>query len=225
MKLWLPLARVGARIWSDWPDSAYKHQHYRDRLKTVQDHLSECLDNAHEGPLRIISICAGDGRDIIDVLHSHHRRNDVTAWLVELNAYSVDAGQRRATAAGLAGIVNFLHCDATTFAAYKEIYPADIVLLCGVWGHVPATDRQMFAGALAALCRPGAMVVWTRGVAGDFRRFADIDAVFTGPSWQKVRVSFTSSRKWAIVTNRYVGPTGKVPDDGRLFHFRRCAGT
>src|SRR5262249_27660144 len=140
--------------WNSWPQSAYKKQRYRHRLCAVQDHFRECLDSAPSGPIRVVSMCAGDGRDVIEVLSSHPRRNDVAAWLVELNAHSVAEGRRRAKNAGLLDRVTFLNKDATDYATYATIAPADILLVCGVWGHVPIHERTALINAIAYLCKP-----------------------------------------------------------------------
>jgi len=34
--------------------------------------------------------------------------------------------------------------------------------LCGIFGNVPDDDIERTAGATAAICRPGATVIWTR---------------------------------------------------------------
>jgi hypothetical protein len=210
--------------WNGWLEAAYKQRRYLERLLTVQEHLAECLDIAPAGSVRIISICAGDGRDVIDVLRLHHRRIDAAAWLVELNRQSIDAGVCRATSAGLENTVRFLNQDATIYQTYKDIVPADIVLVCGVWGHVPTDERRRLVQTLAALCRRGAMVIWTRRVGPHWTRFEEIDSLFADSAWQKVRISFTTGEKWAVVTNRYCGPPTEFPAGGRFFHFRRRAG-
>lgn len=46
-------------------------------------------------------MCAGQGRDLIDVLSGHPRRAEVTARLVELEPRNAAAARQRAAAAGL----------------------------------------------------------------------------------------------------------------------------
>src|SRR3972149_3936770 len=67
--------------WSGWPEKAYQRERYQQRLLVVQEHLAACLDFALHSPVSILSICAGDGRDVIGVLHSHPYPRDVAAWL------------------------------------------------------------------------------------------------------------------------------------------------
>jgi hypothetical protein len=218
------LRRFGASVWGDWPKRAYLRERYQQRLVAVQNHLAECLDSAPEGPVRILSMCAGDGRDVVGVLSSHRRRPDATAWLVELNRQSVTVGALLATRSGLIDNVRFLNEDATTYATYRGIAPADVVLVCGVWGHVPADEKRRLAQAMGSLCKPGGRVIWTRGVSKGMSRLHEVEALFAGPHWEKVRAGFTPDQTWAVATHRYRGPAHAVPADGRIFHFQRSAG-
>src|SRR5271166_4326835 len=71
------------------------------RLALVQTQLRGVIDSAPPGPIRVISVCAGQGHDLIGVLADHPRRADVSARLVELDAQNVALAQRAAAAAGL----------------------------------------------------------------------------------------------------------------------------
>jgi hypothetical protein len=56
------------------------------RLRRVRYHLSGALDRAPAGPVSVVSLCAGQGRDVIGVLPGHPRRDDVRAVLIEADA-------------------------------------------------------------------------------------------------------------------------------------------
>src|SRR5262249_13116556 len=45
---------------------------------------------------------------------------------------------------------------------YADVLPADVLLLCGIFGNVSEGDIQRTAQAAPALCAPGATVIWTR---------------------------------------------------------------
>ena len=224
MQLHHSLVSLLVSPWSNWPAMSYKRPAYRLRLQAVQDQIAACLDEANEGSLRVVSLCAGDGRDVMGVLESHERREDVRAWLVELDPKSVAAGIAARNDAGLGRYVIFIEGDATDFATYQGILPADIVVVCGVWGHVPPDERLMFVRALAKFCTPGASVVWSRGVDRGQARYTDIQNLFEENSFERVRDSVTSDDKWAICTHRYIGPATEVPTTGRIFNFHRKSG-
>jgi len=71
------------------------------RLRMVQDRISEALSDAPPGRIRVVSVCAGQGRDLLGVLPEHPRRDDVVARLVELDTSNVVHARTAAELAGL----------------------------------------------------------------------------------------------------------------------------
>jgi hypothetical protein len=145
------------------------HEPYRDpasalsvRLCLVQSAVSEVLDAAGPGPIRVISLCAGQGRDVIDVMAGHRRSADVSALLVELEPALAAFARERAAAAGVGEQVMVVQGDAARCAWYADVVPAHLVLVCGVFGNISDEDLERTVGALPAFCAPGADVVWTR---------------------------------------------------------------
>jgi hypothetical protein len=224
MKLRQRLRRIRSRSWAGWPAEAYMRERFQQRLLAVQQHLRTNLDEAPAGPIKLISLCAGDGRDVISVLRTHERRRDVSAWLVELDRQSVAAGIRDSSIAGLQDAVHFVNADATDFVTYMGMAPVDIVLACGVWGHVPMHQRESLVGALAALCKPRGAVTWTRGVSCGITRLNQIEIQFARPKWECVQTTITADKKWAVATYRYAGLPVELPRAGRIFDFQRHAG-
>jgi hypothetical protein len=147
--------------WVEW------HRGYDDghvlgrRLGVVQDLIRSALDSRPPGPIRIINMCAGDGRDLLGVLPGHPRRTDVHARLVELDPEL--AARARARAAAVSPRIEVVNADASTTTAYERAVPADIVLVCGVFGNITDDDIRHTIDELPWLCAPGAVVVWTRG--------------------------------------------------------------
>jgi hypothetical protein len=131
------------------------------RLTVVQRQLRDALERLPAGPIRAISVCAGQGHDIIGVLAEHPRRADVSARLVELDPQNVALAQSAARAIGLHG-VEVLAADASLTDAYAGAAPADVVLVCGVFGNIAAGDVASTIEQLGQLCAPQATVVWTR---------------------------------------------------------------
>jgi hypothetical protein len=132
------------------------------RLAAVQAQIVAALDQAPPGPLRAISICAGQGRDLIEVLARHPRGAEVTARLVEINPDNAAAARELAAAAGLPR-VEVVIADAAEPAAYAGLVPADLVLACGVFGNITDEDIRRTIGCLPRLCATGGTVIWTRG--------------------------------------------------------------
>ena len=153
---------MAQRDWVEW------HRDYDDpgsllsrRLELVQGHLRAELDHAPAGGIRLISLCAGQGRHVIGVLAGHPRRDDVRARLVELDEGNVAVARQAARAAALDG-VEMLHADAGITDACAGAVPAQILLVCGIFGNITVSDIQATVAALPSLCAPGALVLWTR---------------------------------------------------------------
>jgi Putative methyltransferase len=180
------------RHWVRWhraydnPDSALSM-----RLRLVQDGVRDALDQHRPGPIRIVSICAGQGRDVIDVVASHRRRADVRARLVELDPALVAFARARAAAAGVADQIEVVQGDASLVGSYAGALPADLVLVCGVFGNISDGDIRAIVSRLPAFCAPGATVVWTRhrrppdltsSVRGWFADAGFLEKSFVAPS-------------------------------------------
>jgi Putative methyltransferase len=132
------------------------------RLRWVQDRIRAALDDAPPGPLRAISLCAGQGRDLIGVLADHPRRADVTARLVELDPRNTAFARRLAERDGLSN-VEIVTGDAARTSAYADLVPADLVIACGLFGNLTNAHIERTIGYCTQLCATGGTVVWTRG--------------------------------------------------------------
>lgn len=55
------------------------------RLVIVQAFIARVLDHSPRGPIQVLSMCAGDARDLLGVIRSHPRGSDVTGRLVEFH--------------------------------------------------------------------------------------------------------------------------------------------
>ncbi len=150
------------RDWIRWHD-AYDDptSGLSTRLALVQGHLSVALAAVPDGPIKLVSLCAGQGRDVIGVLPGHPRRHDVTALLVELDPANAKIAADRAAAAGLADLTVRV-ADAGMVGAYADALPADVLLLCGIFGNISDEDIRLTATAAAEMCAPGGTVIWTR---------------------------------------------------------------
>jgi hypothetical protein len=150
------------RDWVEW------HHAYADpasglsaRLHSVQRYLSLAISRVPSGPVRLVSLCAGQGHDVIGVLPGHPRGGEVTAVLVEADPRNAATARHWAAAAGL-DRVRVRHADASRPETFADALPADVLLLCGIFGNVCDTDIERTTAAAPALCAPGATVIWTR---------------------------------------------------------------
>jgi len=140
----------------DDPDSVVSR-----RLSFVRSMLSSALDAAPRGPIRLLSICAGDGRDVIGVLSSHSRGGDVDAMLVEQHPALCEAARAAARGMGI-GKVRCELGDAGLAQWYDATRPIDVLLACGVFGNVSPDDLRRTLLCFGAVVATGGHVIWTR---------------------------------------------------------------
>ena len=131
------------------------------RLAVVQRRLAEGLSAMPPGAIQIISMCAGQGRDIIPILQQHSRAPETRAALLEIDPRNVALAKRAIAASGLTG-VTAIQTDASISDAYAAWIPADILLACGIFGNISDADLEHTVRSLSMLCRQGATVIWTR---------------------------------------------------------------
>jgi len=123
--------------------------------------LARAIDQAPAGPVRLVSLCAGQGRDVLGTLPVHPRRHDVRALLVEADARNAELARRAAEQAGVPQVEVRL-ADAGMVANFADALPADVLLLCGIFGNVSDRDIRRTVDAAPALCAISATVIWTR---------------------------------------------------------------
>jgi len=202
------------------------------RLALVQAHLSVALAAAPDGPINVVSLCAGQGRDVIGVLTAHPRRDDVTALLVELDTANAQTARERAVAAAVTGVTVRV-ADAGIVASYADALPADVLLLCGIFGNLSDGDIERTVTAAADMTAAGSTVIWTRHrrppdltgqirswfAAAGFQELAfdtPVTATMTGVGVHRRQLSVpTAAHDEAPLTD-----VARSSADARLFTFR-----
>jgi len=144
------------------------HRGYEDpssslsqRLERVICHLGLALDRAPRGPIQLVSLCAGQGHDVLGALPGHPRRVDVSALLIEANATNAALARERAAASGLTR-VRVREADASLVSSFADGLLADVLLLSGIFGQVSEADIKRTVDAAAPLCADAGTVIWTR---------------------------------------------------------------
>jgi hypothetical protein len=202
--------------WRAW------HEEYADpnsalgrRLAVVQREIRSVLDRAPAGALRTISVCAGQGHDLIGVLVDHPRRTDVSARLVELDSHNAEVAREASREARL-DRVEVVVTDAAVTDAYIGAVPANVVLLCGVFGNITASDIAKTVRHLPSLCAADAGVIWTR-----HRHPPDLAPLIreTFAEHGLEEVAFESSPPFGVGVNRLMGGPRPFEPGVRLFEF------
>jgi hypothetical protein len=204
--------------WYHWhadyeePDSILAH-----RLTWVQQHLRDALDQLPAGPVRVVVLCAGQGRDIAGVLKDHPRAADVSGRIVELDPRNTETAKRLLAAAGAGDRIEVVTGDASQTDAYTSTVPADLIVAVGIFGNIVVGDVEKLIKHLPGFSAPGARVFWSRGI-----KKADLnpeirgwfkDAGFEELAWDLLDGTM------GLGVNRYVGQPQALPPGVQLFDF------
>lgn len=185
------------------------------RLVVVRDLLAGALDKLPDGPLRVISVCAGQGHDVVSVARRHRRGGD----LVGRDPHNAAAARAAIAAAGLRKL-EVLEADAGLSDAYVGACPADVVLVCGVLGNISDDEIEMTLKFLPRLCATGAWVLWTRGPR-PVGIIAAIEGWLIEAGFEPRALVVPDAALFGVGAARLVGPAQPFQSGKRLFRFRR----
>jgi hypothetical protein len=210
---------VTSTDWSDWHD-AYSRagSGLAERLAAVCAQIDRHLDLTAPEPVRVISACAGDGRDLLSVLSKRPDADRVTAFLVEYDAEL--AARARRAAEALPARIEVLQADAAQGDVYTHLVPADLVLLCGIFGNVSDADVRATIQAASQLCAPGAKLIWTRHRA-DPDLTPSIREWFAEAGFEEVTFLAPHEHQWSVGVHRLVAEPMALESSGHWFTFFR----
>jgi predicted nicotinamide N-methyase len=206
--------------WAAW------HEDYDDersalsrRLHVVQSHIARWLDERPQAQLTVVSVCAGQGRDLLGVLATRADADRVRATLLEIDETNAEAAQAAIDAAGLHN-VTVRRSDAGDLASYQGLVPADLVLMAGVFGNISDADIHRTIAAMPQLCARDATVIWTRtrlepDLTPRLRSWLEADGF--------VEDAFDAPPDdlWSVGVHRFAGVPQPLAERGVLFEFNR----
>jgi hypothetical protein len=203
--------------WHSWHDAYDDPSSWQSRrLVTVRERIRLALDGAPPGPLSVLVMVAGQGRDLIPELAVHPRRDDVTARLVELDAHNAETARTAAREAGLSQ-VEVITGDAAITDHYVGSAPADLVLICGLFVHITDEDIQQVVRHAPALTKRGGTVIWTRD-HGEPDLVPQICDWFAGEGFEKVWETGPDVLH-AVLEHRSLRDAIPLTPDTKLFTF------
>jgi hypothetical protein len=207
--------------WRDW------HQHYDNpsssislRLELVQNALRRALADAPNdeyGVVNLITMCAGEGRDVLPVLVNENSR-PVKATLVE---YDETLAERARTAVQNLQLsdVEVKTADAGTTDTYRDLPLAQILTVCSVFGNIPVEDMRRTVATLPALLADDGIVIWTR--AGR-NQSLEVRNVFLDHGFTEMSFTNTTDDMFWVGMHRLAGKPAQphAPQPGtRMFSF------
>ena len=210
---------VSGTDWHEWhekyedPDSSRSH-----RLRSVQAQIGAWLDRRPEPSLRVVSICAGQGRDLFGALASRPDAGRVHGTLVELDPRNVVEARQRAST--LDSRIAVLEADAGDLRTYEGLVPADLVLLVGVLGNITDADVEHAVRSMPMFCAEGATVIWTRT-----RKPPDLNPCirdwFAETGFSERTFVAPDGYLFTVGVHELTTPPRRLPPSGHLFRFVR----
>ncbi len=207
--------------WSQWLKQYDDFPSLQARLRIVQEQIVATLDECPPGPIRIVSLCAGDGRDLLGVIQDHPRRDDVSAWLIDNERESIELGRIAAERLGLTRRMNFVCADAARAENYADHVPADLLLLSGFLGHLRHGDVRKLLQSLPMFCQPGSSVIWNRHLVlyDGHRQTRAIRDCLAGIGFEESQFETTAPDGFAVGRVKFKGPAQLFDRSRVLFEF------
>ncbi|MCC5635040.1 class I SAM-dependent methyltransferase family protein [Nostoc sp. CHAB 5844] len=210
--------------WFEWHDLYKTEPRLQQRLEIVREYIAHSLNVSPPGVIRVVSVCAGDGRDLLGTLANHPRAQDVYARLVELNPQLVERGRATIESLSLAKQIEFINGDATITANYLGAVPADIVIVCGVFGNLAdENELNRLLGNLSFLSKQGAFVIWTRGHSNGIPHSETVRKSLRESGFAEVNFKLTGTGDMGVGIHRYLGETVAEPKEQQFFVFSGIA--
>jgi hypothetical protein len=189
------------------------------RLGVVRQLLDEAVASHDGGRLRVLSLCAGDGRDVLPVLANWQAHKEISGRLVELQPDLADRARDEAHSLSLQQI-EVICGDAAQPTNYTGAIPADLIVACGIFGNISDADVQRLVESMPAMCATGANVVWTR-----HRRDPDLTPKirewFASAGFEEHAFHSPGPGNYSVGRHQMAGPRSRITLTDPLFTFVR----
>lgn len=211
-----------ARDWLEWhrgyddPDSplAARLQIVREFLSTALTRITAEIDNE----VRIVSICAGDGRDVLPVLSSH-TCPPVRARLIEIDERLAHRAKTLATSLDL-NRVEVMVTDAGATDAYVGILPAHIVLAVGVYGNLSAGGARSLVQFLPSIVARGGLVISSTALNREQWMASDIPQWFMSAGFRELATLTDTAATLQVTMHEFSGSWRvEIRPGARIFDF------
>lgn len=134
------------------------------------------------------------------------------------------ASRARVAADELGARVEVRQADAAQSSVYADAAPADLVLLCGIFGNISDNDVRTTIEATPQLCGPVAEVIWTRH-RGDPDLTPSIREWFAAAGFDEVAfiapVADEWFDKWSVGVHRLAAQPQPLKTGRHWFTFSR----
>ena len=200
------------------------HEQYGDQDSSLSRRLEVVRRTADKlvadlGPMqRVLSLCAGDGRDIIPVFARRSPQQRPGLVLVELDPALAATAEQRAREAGVE--VTVVTGDAGVTETWQGWLPVDVLMLCGIFGNISDEDIRATISASSSMVRPGGAVIWTRGYIDERDLRPQVRRWYDAAGFREITYD-EEPHGYGVGSNRATEPAAADPLPARLFTFIR----
>ena len=147
--------------WNDW------HIIYNDKESApykrsiITQELVNNYLNIHKKNIIILSICSGQARDILPAIAGREDKDRITTYLLDIDKDCLEYAQEYARIHDIPN-VHTINKDASLKESYDDIPKVDLIVICGLFGHLVPEDIATTALFLQTLIEDNATVIWSR---------------------------------------------------------------
>jgi len=187
------------------------------RLALVQQAIFDSLPDTSLSKYQIVDICAGDGRDLLNVLAEHTHRDSVHSYLVELDHNLATEAIKTSDEHGLNNVTVVID-DASLPRVYRDVVPADLILLCGVFGNISKEDVEHIIRTLPQFSKKETTVIWTQNLRKP-ELVTTTRELFHAFNFDEISFKTTDDSSYGVGVHSYAGKTKELNIDNKLFTF------
>jgi hypothetical protein len=170
------------------------------------------------GPITVVSICSGQGRDILGVLRDHPRRDDVFVPMIEQDRRNADFARESARETALTHATVVVG-DAGDSRSYVGITRASLVIMVGFLTHISDDDLGRLVAFLPQVSAAHGVALWCGG-SQHVELPARMRTLLARADFVPLAVACAGDPRWNIGIERFEGSPQTLDTGVRLFTVR-----
>jgi hypothetical protein len=187
------------------------------RREAVSYHTARALCIAPAGPIRVMSVCAGQGLDIISGFVGDAHTANVDCVFLEYDPRNALEAASNLSVVGLRSY-EVRVCDAGLCDSYAGSGRANIMYLVGLISHLSDAEISSLIAAIPNLCSQGAQVIWTVPKSNPEVVHMATSKLMEAKFDQVLRTDIGSVGM--VVTSQFMGvPQSRLEAGSRIFTF------
>ncbi len=105
--------------------------------------------------------------------------------------------------------------------SYLGAVPADLAMMCGVFGNITDDDLRGTVAALPSLCAPEATVIWTRGRFSEGDLTGAIRGWFARAGFEEIAFDCPEDATYRVGVHRLTSEPRPLRTGNTFFRFTR----